>query len=271
MQLNLVSNKIFVSITLVVLVIILAFFTSIRQRVHLPEQGAISEDHSSVQGKPESPFKSLSVQLQQVNQSHEAEGQSELARSDSVIAKWRSERGYAVLLGSSRAEDYRSYDIETLKRLADGSDGFAVDELAKRAIVNGREAVESVLKNAAIKGSVESLYLAGNYAHVFSQRLESVDARRAGTLDALTWFSVAALRGDRSFNLERSSGILSELADPLSDQDRESIRSRAQEIYNDLQQQRTAMGLGDFDNSVPPEVKAYYDDIEANVNGLYKR
>jgi hypothetical protein len=188
-----------------------------------------------------------------------------------ILKKWQLERGYTVLLSNSRGDEYSSYDVATLEQLADSGDGFAVDALANASVIKGFNEVAKVYKKAAVRGSTEALYFTGFYAYGFAKRSALDTEKRQGVISALTWYNVAALRGDRSFNLQSSDSLLSELKVPLNDQDKEHIKSRSQEIYDDLQQQRTAQGLGDFDNSVPPEVKAYYDDIEANVHGLYKR
>jgi hypothetical protein len=190
---------------------------------------------------------------------------------NAILEKWQLERGYAVLLSNSRGDEYRSYDIATLEQLADSGDGFAVDALANASVIKGFNEVAKVYKKAAVKGSIEALYLTGLYAYEFTKRSALDTEKRHGIVSALTWYNVAALRGDRSFNLQSSNSLLSELKVPLTEKEKDNIKSNSQEIYDDLQQQRTALGLGDFDNSVPPEVKAYYDDIEANTNGLYKR
>jgi hypothetical protein len=244
-----------------------------RNQVAVVPRAVDSPSQPKVIIKPSEPLNNVPVDISQPDPLFTGKLQTEMARFDSIISKWRSERGYAVLLGNGQGEVhiYESYDIETLQRLADSGDGFAVNALARASVLKGLDAMVSVYKKAAVRGSTEALYLAGITSSAYTERLPSSDERRAGIIDALTWYNVAALRGDRSPNLEGSGSLLRQLDVPLSGQDKEFIKLRSQEIYDDLQQQRTAQGLGDFDNSVPPEVKAYYDDIEANVHGLYKR
>jgi hypothetical protein len=185
---------------------------------------------------------------------------------NAVIAQWKKERGYAVFVEGN--QNYDSYNLETLEKLANDGDGLAVQALARVNMLKGFDNGINIYQKAAVKGSTEALALiAASIQGVRFNNASSPEEKKAALIESLAWDNVAALRGDRQsiiseMTLLKSKGITIETADQAV------IKVRAQEIYNELQQERNALGLGDFDNSVPDAVRAYFDDLEA-INGQH--
>ncbi len=169
-------------------------------------------------------------------------------------------------------QNYDGYDIETLEKLAEGGDGLAVQALAEVNMRKGFDKGLNVYKKAAVRGSTEALALiAASIQGVKYNNAADPEAKKAALIESLAWFNVAALRGDRQSLLNEMT-LLQYKGVSIEDfaQAQAQAQTQAQEIYNELQKERTALGLGDFDNSVPPEVKAYFDDIEEIVHKTYK-
>lgn len=70
------------------------------------------------------------------------------------------------------------------------------------------------------------------------------------------------LRGDRLPAIIGSKDFIKINKLDLSIEDQQKIQARSQEIYADLVQKRSALGLGEFDNSVPDSVNRYLDFLD---------
>jgi hypothetical protein len=57
----------------------------------------------------------------------------------------------------------------------------------------------------------------------------------------------------------------------LTEEDKQLIETRAQEIYNNLSKHRDALSLDEFDNYVPESVNQYFGEVETIQKKLEKR
>lgn len=183
-----------------------------------------------------------------------------------VVRKWEESRGR---FDEETLKDYAGYDLETLRSLVKSGDVKAMIALARLYVSEQYSAEYGVkysmplLKTAAIHGSSYALEL---YAIQYeAEHFVNGTHDRAVLLESLSWSNAAALRGDiypnNSATLElRRRNI------QLNTEEIQSVWRRSEEIYKQLLAERRAMGLGDFDDSVPVEVQKYFAYLENYMN-----
>ena len=192
-----------------------------------------------------------------------------------VVDRWRVERGYFNMLEN---DDYKQYDEQTLKKLADAGDVRAMQLLADLLFSrsNFKDAV-ALYKKAVVYGSTSSLQFLLEQEGRRSLIDESNNMNQAPevkmkrVLAGLAYAKVAEMRGDTDVYFR--SLIAPTLANPgqipLTDEDYAKVQPLAQQIYDDLQKQRSELGLGEFDNSVPSEVVDLFKRIDPRIfNGI---
>ena len=165
-------------------------------------------------------------------------------------------------------DDYASYDQATLEKLAINGDIRAMHTLAKVYLKPellmlpeyGFEGARLQLWNAAVHGSTQAFSdLAINTEVRLINLEEDPVAQRKGALEILALYKVAEIRGDRWLTLSQTR-IEQKFAPSTGEQ--QYVENRAQQIYNQLQDDRRAKGLGDFNNSVPDTVKRFFENFE---------
>lgn len=179
-----------------------------------------------------------------------------------IVRKWDESRGR---FDDESLKDYAGYNMDTLKILADGGDLKAMIALSKLYISDeyageyGSSYSMPLLKKAAAYGSSYAMEL---YATTYdSVHYADGTYTHDVLLEVLAWNNAAALRGDMYPNnsarleLKRKKVQLNQI-------DAQKIRTRSEEIYNEVLAERKALGLGDFDNSVPPDVKKFFSYFE---------
>jgi len=192
-----------------------------------------------------------------------------------VVDTWRFERGYFNQLEN---DDYKQYDEQTLKKLADGGDMRAAQLLADLLFGQHKfkDAVE-LYKKTALYGSTKSLqFLIGEEGRrslidESGNMNQTEEEKKNHVLTALAYAKVAEMRGDSDVYFRSlmapTSANPSQIA--LTDEDYAKVQPLAREIYDDLQRQRNDLGLGSFDNSVPPEVVDGFKRIDPRIfNGI---
>lgn len=211
--------------------------------VHRP----VVEQVTAKQTIPESSVDTLAVPAEEKVQ--------EFATVDEVLS-WQAARGWYDT-SNETADDYKTYSEEVLKQLADNGDLKALHLLARWAPLDESRAL---LTKAAIHGSTFALFGLSNRVDTGGELVEKKipeDKRRPILIEAAAYIHVAAMRGDlKSAKFQGISSLESIYDMKLTDQDIEQVKSRAQEIYDSLESERIALGLGKFDNSIPPTIKA---------------
>ncbi|HTF94619.1 MAG TPA: hypothetical protein VL995_00670 [Cellvibrio sp.] len=175
-----------------------------------------------------------------------------------VLTKWNEQRGWYDASDANH-DDYKTYSTEALNRLADEGDLRALHLLVRRS--NGSDR-KKLLKKAAVYGStfaLAQLSIEVSKTREVAQNM-SDDQKRAMMIDALSYVAVAKKRGELSYaDSEKIERLEERYGLKLSDKDKHKIDSRAEEIYSDLEGQRISLGLGKFDNSIPPVVMSFFE------------
>lgn len=174
---------------------------------------------------------------------------------------WFSKKGQVGKVNS----EYLAYSAETLEKLVKNGDVDAIVPLGFEYLRrSGPEAAYQFYLEMAARG----------YTHVFSQignleasykyeKASSAEEQSLAAMEVLAAYNVAKLRGDRWPNIADASFFVRRNKIELSEQDKRKIEVRSQEIYDQVQQKRVELGLGQFDNSVPESVKKYFDYLES--------
>lgn len=173
-----------------------------------------------------------------------------------VLQRWQAERGWYKLLNMEGSTDYETYSTETLKQLAEDGSLQALHQLAK-----GIDLTQSkhYLDKAAVLGSTLAFTEMSEKILIYADisRGTPRDIKMPVVIEALAYNEVSALRGDlAAWDMQyRQIEMLYDVT--LTPVDKQLIHERATKIYQDLEAQRISLGLGAFDNTVPPIVKAY--------------
>lgn len=203
---------------------------------------------------------------------------SHIKEAQQVIAEWKlvgtpqEEAEQAAWLGVSGnyygVTEYDSYDVETLKKLAETGDLHAMHKLANWYVSDqnfldyGFKFAEPLLWRAAIYGSSGAISELAEIQYSKRYGNDSEEEKRQLLLDAMAFYRAAELRGDRWGTLTIKKSLMKNNNFSFASQELDVINKRAQEIYSDLQSQRLELGLGEFDNSVSPAVKKLFEIME---------
>lgn len=170
----------------------------------------------------------------------------------------------------SASDDYDSYDQTTLEKLAVAGDMRAMHALARMYAdpqhlhlpEYGFDAAIAQLWNAAAHGSTQAFTDLATYHEVlFYNHEKNNEAKKNAGLEAMALYKAQELRGDRWPILSSSWMTLQNEINPTSTE-QQLVNSRAQQLYDELQEKRRALGLGNFDNSVPDTVKRFFENLE---------
>jgi len=181
------------------------------------------------------------------------------------IDQWLYSRGYTSSL-SGKDEEYKSYSLEALKTLANGGDINAMLVLAGKIAVTNETESKLLIKRAAAFGSTRALQLLAidiEYSASLAKQPLPAEEKRKLQLESMAYYEVAALRGDKVTWHYGESSFKNAGKIDFTETEWQQIKASAKIIYNELQQQRTELGLGEFDNSVPDSVKKYADILTA--------
>ena len=173
------------------------------------------------------------------------------------VARWKASRGWYDTSDENQ-DDYKTYTEDTLKQLAENGDLKALHLLAKWA---PEDTSKRLLVKAAVYGSTFALINLKNHvvAHSGITKEMPEDSKRPVLIEAAAYLVVAAMRGDLLHSKYMGIGSLeSRYNMKFNDDDLKLAVNRAQQIYNSLESERIALGLGQFDNSIPPVVKARF-------------
>lgn len=175
-----------------------------------------------------------------------------------VVRNWQQERGY---LGRDRQklEEYKGFDISTLKIMIDSGDLLAQSALIRRSI--GEMKTREIYKALAM-GSTEAVMMLGIEREVaYEEKVEAGDESDALVNEVLAVYEMGALRGDRYNQIVLQNDFIKKHNIQLTEEDKKAIRQRGKELYDEIQQKRFELGLDEFENTVPSEVNNYYNNL----------
>ena len=146
-------------------------------------------------------------------------------------------------------ETYDNYSDETLRSLGDGGDVRALFKLSNR-YARRLELDESqdLLMEAAARGATSALVT--NAISISSRLLAGLyDEQESNTAiyEVLAMCEVSSRMGNNVGCLDFREGFVEDNNFIPTEEDREIIDSRADAIYESLNEKRRALGLGDFD------------------------
>lgn len=189
----------------------------------------------------------------------DAQGGPLTARDWHEIHLWRESRGY---ISDQDRAIYQTYDQTTLTQLARDGDVIALQELAEQARAQGEaRASAGLYQEAAVHGSTYALAQTGNIIANDIRAEADESQRREIALYGLAWHRVAVLRGDREVEASHVSRYMRENDLTLEPEEEAQVEQRAQMLYDDLNDRRQSIGLGAFDDSVPPAVSRLHQLI----------
>lgn len=152
---------------------------------------------------------------------------------------------------------YKIFNDESLNMLINRGNVKAILTLADRHRFKSKRQKETLelYKLAAVYGSTSALDRIAR-GIVLSIGKKPTQARDELCIQAISWSEVAYLRGDLE-SYGRMGLFLGAITPPitLTPEDFEKAKTNAKTIYQELLSRRMALGLGDFDNTVPPSVK----------------
>lgn len=164
---------------------------------------------------------------------------------------WKKSHGY---FSENDLDEYRSYDIETIAKLAADGDLKAIELAARHRMQNGGEAYRDFF-HAAVYGSTHaftalSFLIENNFLNEVTE-----EEKIQHSIEALALLQTAGKRGDILAATENSTSYKNRYKFIPTPEQQKLIDARSQELYDQLVEIRSSIGLGDFDNSVSPEME----------------
>lgn len=156
--------------------------------------------------------------------------------------------------------------IDELMRLRNSNDIEGIGNLLEKRKNEGKQEYEFLLEKGVVYGSYNSINALGSrYRPYFNNDDSSEERQYQSQLlkDYLSYVGLLELRGvkqlygahtDERILLERYKNIYNS---QLSTEELKEISTRAQQLYDHFQNERHKLGLGDFDNELPDEVKKF--------------
>lgn len=173
---------------------------------------------------------------------------------------WFASRGNYGFYGPEEQDDYKSYDNATLYRLSDEGDIHAMHILSDRA--ETIDDSQKILQRAAVYGSTEALAQLATIEKIKKMKGDkSAEEKKAVVLESLAYYEAAEIRGDWWPKIQMGDILIKQEGIEMTQSDRDYISRRGKEIYEELQQGRYSLGLGEFDNSTPDEVMKFYEEM----------
>jgi hypothetical protein len=247
-----------------------AFYLKHRSSINKPDNTFANEviTHSVAQDKVPSLMPSdASGQVADQPDTVEAENESPLmALADfQRLMHWDDEHGYYA---ASDLADYESYNEQTLKDLSASGDVKAMLVLSDYYILKDYRPLEARKYDykAAVYGATTSFASLATQVHMemlLREEDKTAEGLERGVIGMMAYYKVAAMRGDprsrahiNAFKTIYKQRYKTELV--LTQEQLDKIDIKAKAIYDELQQERYALGLGDFDNSTHESIKKDY-------------
>ncbi|WP_062058589.1 hypothetical protein [Cellvibrio sp. OA-2007] len=177
---------------------------------------------------------------------------------EEVVRKWEQDRGY-LSKDRQKLGEYKSLDIPSLKIMIDSGDLLAQSELIRRSYGDART---GEIYKALAMGSTEAVMSLGlELEGAYEEKVEAGDESNALVNEIFAVYEMGAQRGDRYSQIVLQNDFIKKHNIQLTEEDKKAIKQRGKELYDEIQQKRFALGLDEFDNTVPSEVSNYYDNL----------
>lgn len=194
---------------------------------------------------------------------------SELTQDDVLeFVTWQHQHGYPLLdqHGELLPTGYENYPEETLNTLADQGDARAMLILATKHMLRANfNAAEKYFLDASIRGYTVSLGTLAGIKFVQAKRNTQINNTAMSSEEiesAFAWLEVGLMRGDKALLFNKSTY---ELTYPHDETTRQRIIAKAEVYYEQLNQQRIQLGLGEFDNTYPKAMDVIFSQWDSNA------
>jgi hypothetical protein len=231
----------------------------------LAQEIVTHEARDGKQSADSSPHKKSAEQVNNISTSEEVHKKLDLPEYQELVG-WNNQRGY---ISAEDMQIYESYSEETLKDLSTSGDVKAMLVLGRYYLTKDYRPQESAAQfhKAAVYGSTVALVhlaLSAQADLLRDEAYKTAEGQAQDAIESMALFKVAAMRGDLrgSFaNINAYKEVYKvrykqELV--IGQEQLDKIDLRAKAIYDELQQERYQLGLGDFDNSTPEVLKKSY-------------
>lgn len=171
-----------------------------------------------------------------------------------------------------KESDYALYDEATLLDMANSGSTMAMKALWFRYLKEDQpEYVQKrneLATKAIIYGDREMFMhmpeLVDAQSRVSDQSI-TPEERHLARIETLAYSEFMGLRGALDAKYNQQTAFFRVYATPdspihLTEADKNTIRERAQEIYNSYEKKRIELGIGPFDNSVPEGIKKLFEN-----------
>ncbi|MDO3387937.1 hypothetical protein QWI17_18980 [Gilvimarinus sp. SDUM040013] len=184
---------------------------------------------------------------------------------------------------------YSDYELDTLLDLAESGDVRAMKTAAIKylemsesqddaTILDSLSKMKGLVESAVVHGDRELIeLLSSNFFEksVFLSDEYSGLRKEEEFVKAYAFYDFVGLRGnfsDKYYGQKNLSKIYYPEKTYLTSAEVEKIKAQAQSIYDSFEKKRVELGLGPFDNTIPPTVQAGFDALKdeyfAEMGGL---
>jgi hypothetical protein len=190
-------------------------------------------------------------------------GRKLTATEIAVKSDWMRRSGRS----SSEREAYRGYSDEQLMSLIEQGDINAMYVMGERKLDSeGTQAAIPFAQKEIVYGSLTGISTMAIYLEPdFSSDLPIEDLKKQ-LMESQAYYYLYSMRGDKySSNLFKETQVkifqtAYKIDKVFTAEDEAWIENRAKELYDYYQAERNKLGLGDFDNEVPKEVKTFFGE-----------
>ncbi len=168
------------------------------------------------------------------------------------------ERGY---FATEELADFEEYPRDMLESSAE--EGNLLANLALRLKLDSDEVAKTkeLCELAIVYGSTEAISCMATIAST-ELPADTPDAGLQSVLLAQAWYEVGIMRGDRLHERNAWEHLQDSFdRQVLTESERKMVTDAAQGLYDELSAKRQALGLPEFDNSIPEDVNHYYDHV----------
>lgn len=164
-------------------------------------------------------------------------------------------------------ETYENYSDEQLIALSNQGDFNAMHILGIRKLTSeGVQAAIPFAQKEIIYGSLTGISTMANYLEPDMSSDLPIGELKKQLMESNAYYHLYGMRGDKYLTtLFKETQIKSfqtayKIDKVFTAEDEAWIENRAKELYDYYQAERNKLGLGDFDNEVPKEVKTFFGE-----------
>ncbi len=248
------------ALTIVVICIIFSFyFFEKSSTVHTFSQSHSNSVDTRDVIKSEPSSNTINAQINAENKKDIKE--NEMSQTDWKIFKsWADQHGYP---DKDDLKSYESYSRDILNDLAARGDLLALRVLTNESINKGdRETALKYIRKSAVHGSTAALETM-TILTAPGYKDKTDEQRRLALLETFSVTQVMKLRGNKSLSQMVDRELIMSYGSnhgraSLTTEEKLYVDKRARELYDELQQERYKLGLGDFDNDEPFSMKKFF-------------